>query len=329
MLNISIGPLTPIGSFGARVATLGKAVQWRNDNHRIWGRTRLLAGIAFGLVVVAALIAILFKQSATPATQPDAAAAGLESSGPSADSVLTGSKRFEVLLDNNLLTVRADQVRLEDLMREISRKAYVAIELADGLAEQRVSADFAHLPLAEGLREILAGYDVFTYHRGGKGLLTVWVYGELEGRALFPVPFETWASTADLQGRLEDPDAEERAAALEALVDRGGAVTEREVIKALDDPEEQIRTVALYEALNEGLDLPADKLIDLAANDGSHNVRFLALQNLEGRTAEGQAIEAALNDPNPVIRSYAEAAMLRVYPEPNPDDSLQLKDSDP
>lgn len=278
--------------------------------------------------MITALVMVSARQSATSATQREAAA-GPVRPGLDAGSVLTGSKRFEVLFENNLLTVRADRVPMQDLMKEISRQAYIAIELAGGLAERRISADLAHLPLEEGLREILAGYDVFTYHRGGQGLLTVWIYEKLAGRALYPVPSETWASTADLQERLKDPDADERAAALDALLDRGGAITEREVVKALDDPEEQIRTVALYEALNEGLDLPPDKLIDLAANDSSHNVRFLALQNLEGRPAEGRAIEAALNDPNPVIRSYAEAATLRVYPEPNPDDSLQLENSDP
>ena len=69
---------------------------------------------------------------------------------------------------------------------------------------------------------------------------------KLQGRGLFPVPFETWASTADLQERLEDPDAEDRAAALEALVDRGGAVTEREIIKALDLRRPIFRKTAAY-----------------------------------------------------------------------------------
>jgi hypothetical protein len=304
-------------------------VQWRNENRRKIGRTSLLAGVAFGLGVAATLIVLSARQPGMSTTNPEAAAAGPEAARQSDDTVLTGTKGFEVRFENNLLNVRADRARLQDLMKEISRQAYVAIELAEGLEEQRISADFSRLPLEKGLREILAGYDVFTYHRGDRGLLTVWVYGKFEGRSLFPAPFETWASTADLQERLEDPDAEDRAAALEALLDRGGSILEREVIKALDDPEEQIRTLALYEALNEGLDLPPDRLIDLAANDSSHNVRFLALQNLEGRPAEGRAIEAALSDPNPVIRSYAEAAMLRVYPEPNPDDSVQSKNFDP
>ena len=42
------------------------------------------------------------------------------------------------------------------------------------------------------------------------GLLTVWVYRELEGRGLYPMPPEEWGSTAELEGRLADPDPEER-----------------------------------------------------------------------------------------------------------------------
>jgi hypothetical protein len=278
---------------------------------KIW----LPAGVAVGITLIAALFVLPAERPAATSAEHESAGVGRDASTVRpAEPFTSGLEPFLVRFEREVLTVQAHQVRLQDLMKEISRRAYVAIELGDGISEQRISAEFNNLPLEQGLREILADYDVFTYHRGGKGLLTVWVYGKLEGRGLFPVPFETWASTADLQERLQNPGAEERAAALEALVDRGGAISEQELIKALDDPEERVRTVALYEALNDGLTLPADRLMDLAANDSSYNVRFLALRNLAGKTAEGQAIDAALDDPNPVIRSYAESAMLRLYP---------------
>lgn len=290
-------------------------VQWPNANYGMPVRKWLPTAIACGIALIAAVLVIPVDRQVTTSVEHESDQIGLDDSASlPGETAGYGPNHPLVRFERELLTVKADRVRLEDLMREISRRAFIAIELGEGLADRRVSVEFAHLPLQQGLHEILAGYDVFTYHRGDKGLLTVWVYGKLEGRGLFPVPSETWASTSDLEQRMKDPDPEERAAALRALVDRGGALSEQEVIQALDDVEERIRTVALYEALQEGLDLPPERLTDLAANDSSHNVRFLALRNLAGQPAEERAIEAALNDPNPVVRSYAESTMLRLYP---------------
>ena len=88
--------------------------------------------------------------------------------------------------------------------------------------------------------------------------------------------------------------------------------------------------MALYEALNEGLELPPEKLADLAMDDNSYNVRFLALKGLAGQANEERAVEAALNDPNPVIRSYAEGVLLRLYPLGYPPESgQQIQNSNP
>jgi hypothetical protein len=280
---------------------------------RFW----LPIGLAFG--VAAAAGAALFMR---PATTDHEGASGPADPASNPVSLSNGS-RFQVRFEDGLLTVKADEALLKNLMKEISRQAYIAIELGEGVAEHRVSAEFAGQSLEAGLRQILAGHDVFTYHRGGRGLLTIWIYGKLEGRSLYPIPFDTWASTADLQQRLDDIDADERIAALEALVERGGAISRAEVIKALDDDDEGVRTMALYEALNEGLELPPEKLADLAFYDSSHNVRFLALKGLAGQANEEQAAEAALSDPNPVIRSYAESVLLRLYPLGYPAESGQ------
>lgn len=315
MLRNTAKPKQPDKRSACWAAALVTTVQWPNAKYGMPVRIWLPLAILCGIVLISAVLVIPAKRPMATSAEYESAGVGrLDSTSPTAESDAHGPNHFLVRFEKELLTVKADRARLEDLMKEISRRAYIAIELGEGLADRRISAEFSHLPLEAGLREILAGYDVFTYHRGDRGLLTVWVYGKLEGRGLFPVPFETWASTADLQERLRDPDAEERAAALEALLDRGGSISEQEVIEALDDVEERIRTVALYEALQEGLDLPPDRLTDLAANDSSHNVRFLALRNLAGQPAEERAIEAALNDPNPVVRSYAESTMLRLYP---------------
>ena len=290
-------------------------------------------GVVGGLAVVA-LVLVKSSEPTAPSTERHLSEP-IEGAQPAASTKTAESPtanqpgRLQVAFENDLLTVRADHAQLKSVMKEISRRAFIAVELSDDIAADRISVAFAGLPLEDGLRRILAGYDVFSYYRGGKGLLTVWVYGRLEGRGLMPVPADTWASTADLEKRLEDADPGERAAALESLVERGGRVGRQAVLKGLADPDTQVRTLALYGALYEDLELPGDMLADLASNDASYNVRFLALRNLAGRAGELQAIVAALNDSNPVIRSYAESAMLRLYPSEGPSESGQLQNSNP
>ena len=277
---------------------------------RIWWAVSVAFGIAVGAGAV-----IFLRPASTHLPSPTLHAISTSPTDAAANPVsLSAGTRFQVRFENNLLTVKAEAAFLKNLMKEISRQAYIAIELEDGVAEHRITVEFTGQPLDAGLRQILSGHDVFSYHRGGRGLLTLWIYGKLEGRGIYPIPFEDWASTADLQQRLDDIDAAERVAALEALVERGGALSAQELIKALDDDDEQVRTMALYEALNEGLALPPEKLLDLAFDDSSQNVRFLALKGLAGDPVEEQAVEAALNDPNPVIRSYAESVLMRLYP---------------
>lgn len=238
--------------------------------------------------------------------------------------------RFQVRFEDDLLTVGADEAILGDVVKEISRQAHIAVVFGAGVEKQRVSAEFADRSLDEGLRHILAEYDVFTYHRGGKGLLTVWVYGKLEGRGLYPIPFESWASTADLARRLDDVDAAERAAAIETLVERGGADAELQVIRALGDGDERVRTTALYQALEEGVALSPETLSDLAINDSSYKVRFLALKGLAGDPTEEWIAEAALSDPNAVVRKYAESILNRLYPpEGSQESGQQTQNSSP
>ena len=80
---------------------------------------------------------------------------------------------------------------------------------------------------------------------------------------------------------------------------------------------------ALYGASNEGIKLPPETLAKLALEDASLNVRFLALQGLAGDPSLEWIAEQALDDPNPVIRNYAEKLLDRLDraanpPEPGP-----------
>ena len=232
--------------------------------------------------------------------------------------------RLDITLEDGRLSLRVENTRLGPILGEISRQARIAVIMGDGVASQRLSAEFSDLPLDQGLRRILKDQDVFYYHRGGARLLTIWVYLKKQGRGLYPVPREEWASTAEFEKGLSHFDPAERAWALAALLERKGELTPRgAVLQALGDEDVHVRTSALYGALNEGIKLPPDTLSKLALEDPSMKIRFLALKGLAGDPSLEWIAEQALDDPNPVIRDYAEKVLARLDraanpPEPSP-----------
>jgi hypothetical protein len=123
-----------------------------------------------------------------------------------------------------------------------------------------------------------------------------------------------------MEYQLRDADPEARFSALENLVERNAAEAERYVVEALGDDDDRVRSMALYHARNEEIALPPERLRNLATLDPSHNVRFLALQNLHGDPTEAWVAEQLLSDPNPVVRSYAEGVLNRLYPREEPED---------
>ena len=93
------------------------------------------------------------------------------------------------------------------------------------------------------------------------------------------VPAEQWASTSELERGLSDPEPEERALAIESLVERWGERALDKVLEALLDPDDYVRGRALDAASDAGIERRAGQLQHLASADRSDEVRHLALQN--------------------------------------------------
>lgn len=242
---------------------------------------------------------------------------------PSPPSVVKPSKDLKVLpspeqgteqgspitVTDGRLSVQVQNRPLDPILEEISRAGKVAILRPPSMGGQLVSVQFRDLPLDEGLRQLLRDQDAFFFYEAqGKApasLRAVWVYPKGQGRRLQPVPPEAWASTTELEGDLADPDPRARAQAVGALVERKGDRARDAVLQALQDPDDQVRTRALYEALGADVQLPLDALIDLALRDPSPDVRFLALEALANGPEARTIAEAALSDPSPHLRSKA------------------------
>ena len=72
------------------------------------------------------------------------------------------------------------------------------------------------------------------------------------------------------------------------------------------DKNEKVRIKALHRALYSGVGIPLELLIDLALNDDSMNIRFLALQALPVDPKLRWVAERALHDSNPQVNQKAE-----------------------
>ena len=63
---------------------------------------------------------------------------------------------FSVQFDNDLLTVKAEDVPLQEVVQEIARQSHLFVE-GSGLLKDKITIQFDRLALDEGLRLILRG----------------------------------------------------------------------------------------------------------------------------------------------------------------------------
>jgi hypothetical protein len=224
-----------------------------------------------------------------------------------------------VVVRDGRITLRAANQSLNSVLDEIARGAPpLAITLAPELEADRVSLAFANVPLDEGLRRILSGYDTFfSYAAAGRGatsssLVGVWVFPRGGSRGLAPLDAVAWASDADIERRLTDPDPDIRIRALKALIDRRGEAAIGPVLTALAGEDEVVRAQVLDLASGGGLSIPVERLLALALNDPAPLIRLQALQLTPDCPELVVAAEAARQDPDPYVRLEAEAILARL-----------------
>ena len=216
------------------------------------------------------------------------------------------------------LSLRVRDYPLEDLLEPLSQKAYMSTIAPEGLGGARVTIELKDVPLDEGIRQILKNHDAFLFYSPQTGsraerdssavLRVIWVYPKGRGWRLQPFPPEQWASTKELEGKLDDADPEVRSQALLAMIERKGAAAMDALLRALrEDRDDKVRRRALDAALRKNLDLPPGLLQALVATDRSEVVRFLALEALQGDpNMKAIAEQRFLLDPDPNVKARAE-----------------------
>lgn len=254
--------------------------------------------------LLARVAACLFMAVASPAAQQ-------ETREPAAEFV---TPQLSLVYEKGLLRASIRNCQLLQVLEELAAKTRVAIFAAPGVGAEPVSLELANASLEEGLRRLLEeqGYDVFFYYRSAQKppalLRAVWIYPPGKGEGLRPVPPEAWASNADLEASLADPDPAVREKAYEALIERPGARHRDLVLDALRgtrETDDEVRERILYATFTKSMPIPASLLIQLATADRSAQIRLMALDALAQDPAVRPVAEAALNDPSVAIRERA------------------------
>jgi HEAT repeat protein len=273
---------------------------------------------------------------------------GQQQSDGTAQTTVPPQNRSSISSKNGRLSVHVEEQELQRVLEEISRQAALPIIVSDDMGKETVSISFHDLPLDEGLRAILKNADAFFFYGareeqdrspqhgqssddGGQRaqLKIVWVYPKGQGDGIEPVAPDRWASTKELQTMLDSSDPRVRGRAFEELIDRRREKAVETLHKALTDPDDQVRTRALYSATNSGVPLSPGELENMALQDSSPEIRFLALEALEQTPDALRAAQSALRDPNPAVQQKAREILGRLNPPVNPSNSGQLKQGQP
>ncbi|MDD5268548.1 MAG: hypothetical protein PHO08_15710 [Methylococcales bacterium] len=222
-----------------------------------------------------------------------------------------------------LLSVQLKDRPLSWVMDNIARQTGLNIVVASELQSASVTSSFTELELTQGLRQLLSPWDAFFFFSDNQDqgkLRSIWVYPAGKGRAMAPFPPEAQQgnSTQEFELDLMNDDPDIRIKTLETVVARFGDRAIDNITAALKDTDGRVRYRALDVALNAGVTLPTDELLDLAEYDPSPPIRRLALEAL-AYLAEGprnpnldiqKLSERALSDPDPSVSREAE----RLFP---------------
>jgi hypothetical protein len=227
----------------------------------------------------------------------------------------------EITLQDGRLSMHVRDRSLVSLLEHISAmQRDVTVVVKDGRIDRPVTATFEAAPLDVALRALLCDEDVLMLY-GSRGqarsvLKAVIVYPAGHGDDLLADVGQDIGTIERLRSALDSPDEAERGYAVQSLIERFGTQAEESVLRALDDPSDHVRELALYGALESAFTLPVDTLTRLAITDAVPSVRRYAMEalgsNVEGTdAAERLSTIAAVasSDPDTSVRERA----ARIY----------------
>jgi hypothetical protein len=246
--------------------------------------------------------------------------------------------REELTLAEGHLTLHVVDRSLISILERLSTvQTDVAILFKDRSLDRPVTAHLERAPLDSALRTLLSNEDVLLLYAGGESgsstLKAVLIYPKGQGEAVV-VDFKQVAdATTQLTHALDSPDEAERGRAVQDAIDRFGTDAQDLVLRAIDDPSDHVRTVALSSAMEAAFTVPVDTLIRLATTDPVPSVRMSAMQGLasnvegsDGSQRLSAITDVASRDQDAQVRERATAILQQLANEPPPPDIQEPPD---
>ncbi len=234
---------------------------------------------------------------------------------------------FSLLLEDGLLTVRADAACLGDVLAELARLAPVALRVHESVIDRPVSVSLEKVPIRHGIASILHGMSYLVTMRPSSGRtqspsgMEIYVLPEGEvsqdaARIVDSVGADEPSHLAQDHEpgelRVGAPGPEMSFGAFESLVDAVGEPlkVQEALTNALTISDPEVRTFALIALVGLEVKGAAEMLAHAASHDQSPTVRMRALELLASgkypQTISRIALEQATADPDQAISATAQ-----------------------
>lgn len=215
----------------------------------------------------------------------------------------SGENTFSVLLSpDNLLTVRAENIALEEVLAEVAEQAFIKISF-HGPAKESVRMEFSDLPLEEGLRRLTKKFNsVFVYGQAkggnaGSRIEEVIIYAKSDtGLANKPIIMVPQRSKGI---QLEERSGEALSTPNGERLPDSNPGQEEQVVGVKLDPEKETAVVDLGKILLNEEDEDAKVMAAERMGDLGNEMALVPLMH-------------ALGDKNPTVRKSAADALSRI-----------------
>ena len=271
------------------------------------------AEFKLGLCLAVLLLAGPLSVPATPGTGIQGGLIAAAAARQEADPVEIG-----VTVEGELLTIRVQDARLDDVLRAIAEQAGLRLKLTGDLG--RPTTAWFEIRLEDGLRHLVGDngliliYEPSRGHSGRHVLTEIWVRGVSDGSVVTFEPAASEGALAEFYFDLERFDREGKLRAVRALVglDDPAAIADLALILAREsDP--MVRRVAAV-GLGNRQGPEAIDALSAALGDRDRSVRFQAIHGLAkiGGRDSAEALATALRDNDPAIRLQTVLALQRI-----------------
>ncbi len=230
---------------------------------------------------------------------------------------------LEVELQDGLLTVDAQNVKLEKVLDAIGENAGFDVVINGMLDSQPSSWSFDSLPPIEIIRSMVDEYNIamhYDFHddkTSSENYGTLWIFGNFTSNFEDTESVENYSRTHSLSMVLQqDDDPSARLQAINELSTIGGAEASEALAKGLGDSDPSIRIEVVRSLGSVGAENAIPTLAQVLYSDPDSDVRLAAVQTIAEQDSEVAKIflKVAIEDKDETVREVAKEALNRLEP---------------